>query len=188
MRGRCLVAWSALAAAILLLSACNGSDATDSVDRVRESARGVWTLASNVFNGAANDYIDYYYDEYQRPLPDDIETDAERLSYIVGVQEELVDRLAIVVELHGQLGPALESAIAQDAIPAEEVADSRRYVDLTGRWLVIQEEVAEGSLDCLELAYERVQACLVPLAVANQQESDRLALLIEQVAGRLFGA
>ncbi|MCI0635957.1 MAG: hypothetical protein L0206_18885 [Actinobacteria bacterium] len=175
-------------AACLLVSACGGDQngGDDGGGEAGESARLLLTAATNAFNGAMDDYVRYYRGEYRSPLPDDVSGEEETISYLVEIQEELLDRLASVRELHAQLGPALENAIDQDAVPSEDIPDFRRYVGVTGDFLALQQVMAEGGRDCLELAPDRVEACALELAIDNQERSDSLALEIEEVAERLF--
>jgi hypothetical protein len=185
--------------AVSLMSACGDGDdgggggtgdSGGGTGSTTGSAGEVWMAAISRYVDALNEYAQYYRGEYRGPLPDDVTTDNERIAYLTDLQRTLLSKLDPAVQLHEQLDPALENAIAQAAIPSEDVSDLRQFVDLTAEWLAIQLKVVERSLECFEgdpNNFAAVLLCVQGPAIANQPRIDELAAKIDKIAGRQFG-
>jgi len=154
------------------------------------AAGQAWLTAIQDFNGAMNDFAKYYRDDYRSPVPDDFDGRDSRFAFLFERQDSLMTNLDYLYQLHDQLGPALDDAIAQNAIPAEDISALKTYVQVTGKWLAVQWKVGnDGFSQCLTGKHDdtdRPGVCIRKIALSKRPQLDSLADEIDELAGRLF--
>jgi hypothetical protein len=153
------------------------------------AAGQAWLTAIRDFNKAMNDFATYYRDDYRSPVPDDFDGRDSRFAFLFGRQDSLMTNLDYLYQLHDQLGPALDDAIAQDAIPAEGISALKTYVQVTARWLAVQWKVGnDGFSQCLTGRHDdtdRPGVCIRKIAVSKRPQLESLADEIDELAGWL---
>jgi hypothetical protein len=152
-------------------------------------AAGQWLTAIQDFNGAMNDFAKYYRDDYRSPVPDDFDGRDSRFAFLFERQDSLMTNLDYLYQLHDQLGPALDDAIAQNAIPAEDISALKTFVQVTAKWLAVQWKVGnDGFSQCLTGKHDdtdRPGVCIRKIAVSKRPQLESLADEIDELAGRL---